>query len=164
MPMIDVYATTPICFPSGTDRQLGEELTAAVLRAEGCSSPRSVPPRQHRCLHPPHGPGHCPHRLHQRRSYRTCPGRSLLLPPCPARARSSWSRRSPRSSPGSLATLLRPPAPGCCSPKRLKAGGASVGTAFGKEEFAAAAKAAADRAQGGAVTQITRRPPHHLAR
>ena len=34
MPMIDVYAANDL-FPSGTERQLGEELTFALLRAEG---------------------------------------------------------------------------------------------------------------------------------
>jgi phenylpyruvate tautomerase PptA (4-oxalocrotonate tautomerase family) len=38
MPMIDVYARADL-FPAGTDRQLGEELTFAVLRAEGVSRP-----------------------------------------------------------------------------------------------------------------------------
>ena len=38
MPMIDVYARSDL-FPAGTDRQLGEELTAAVLRAEGVAHP-----------------------------------------------------------------------------------------------------------------------------
>ncbi len=38
MPMIDVYARRDL-FPAGTDRQLGEELTAAVLRAEGVAKP-----------------------------------------------------------------------------------------------------------------------------
>jgi len=38
MPMIDVYATTDL-FPAGTDRQLGEELTMAILRAEGVATP-----------------------------------------------------------------------------------------------------------------------------
>src|SRR5258708_4098497 len=38
MPMIDVYARADL-FPAGTDRQLGEELTAAVLRAEGVAHP-----------------------------------------------------------------------------------------------------------------------------
>lgn len=38
MPMIDVYARSDL-FPAGTDRQLGEELTFAVLRAEGVSKP-----------------------------------------------------------------------------------------------------------------------------
>jgi hypothetical protein len=38
MPMIDVYAAADL-FPAGTDRQLGEELTKAVLRAEGVTTP-----------------------------------------------------------------------------------------------------------------------------
>ena len=38
MPMIDVYARRDL-FPASTDRQLGEELTAAVLRAEGVAKP-----------------------------------------------------------------------------------------------------------------------------
>jgi len=38
MPMIDVYAKADL-FPEGTDRQLGEELTLAVLRAEGVAKP-----------------------------------------------------------------------------------------------------------------------------
>jgi phenylpyruvate tautomerase PptA (4-oxalocrotonate tautomerase family) len=36
--MIDVYARADL-FPQGTDRQLGEELTFAVLRAEGVAKP-----------------------------------------------------------------------------------------------------------------------------
>ncbi|MET0542649.1 MAG: hypothetical protein ABWZ88_12920 [Variovorax sp.] len=38
MPMIDVYAAADL-FPAGTDRQLGEALTLAVLRAEGVPTP-----------------------------------------------------------------------------------------------------------------------------
>ncbi len=38
MPMIDVYAAADL-FPAGSDRQLGEELTLAILRAEGVASP-----------------------------------------------------------------------------------------------------------------------------
>ena len=38
MPMIDVYAAADL-FPAGTDRQLGEELTRAILRAEGVANP-----------------------------------------------------------------------------------------------------------------------------
>jgi phenylpyruvate tautomerase PptA (4-oxalocrotonate tautomerase family) len=38
MPMIDVYAAADL-FPAGSDRQLGEELTKAVLRAEGVAVP-----------------------------------------------------------------------------------------------------------------------------
>jgi len=38
MPMIDVYAPSDL-LPSGSDRRIGEELTRAVLRAEGVSAP-----------------------------------------------------------------------------------------------------------------------------
>ena len=38
MPMIDVYAPSDL-LPSGTDRRIGEEMTRAVLRAEGVSAP-----------------------------------------------------------------------------------------------------------------------------
>ncbi|HTB21399.1 MAG TPA: hypothetical protein VK914_01695 [bacterium] len=38
MPMIDVYAPAGL-FPAGSDRQLGEALTLAVLRAEGVAAP-----------------------------------------------------------------------------------------------------------------------------
>ena len=38
MPMIDIYAASDL-FPAGTDRQLAEELTSAVLRAEGVVTP-----------------------------------------------------------------------------------------------------------------------------
>lgn len=38
MPMIDVTAASDL-FPAGADRQLAEELTAALLRAEGVATP-----------------------------------------------------------------------------------------------------------------------------
>lgn len=38
MPMIDVYAPSGM-FPHGTERQLAEQLTRAVLRAEGVTAP-----------------------------------------------------------------------------------------------------------------------------
>lgn len=38
MPMIDVYAAADL-FPPGVDRKLADELTRAVLRAEGVASP-----------------------------------------------------------------------------------------------------------------------------
>jgi phenylpyruvate tautomerase PptA (4-oxalocrotonate tautomerase family) len=38
MPMIDVYASADL-FPAGADRQLAEELTAALLKAEGVAEP-----------------------------------------------------------------------------------------------------------------------------
>jgi phenylpyruvate tautomerase PptA (4-oxalocrotonate tautomerase family) len=41
MPMIDVYAPADM-FPEGTDRALAEQLTAALLRAEGVARPTSA--------------------------------------------------------------------------------------------------------------------------
>jgi phenylpyruvate tautomerase PptA (4-oxalocrotonate tautomerase family) len=38
MPMIDVYAAADL-FPANADRQLAEELTRALLRAEGAENP-----------------------------------------------------------------------------------------------------------------------------
>ena len=38
MPMIDVYAPADL-FAAGTDRTLAEELTGALLRAEGVTAP-----------------------------------------------------------------------------------------------------------------------------
>ncbi|MBS2021137.1 MAG: tautomerase family protein [Deltaproteobacteria bacterium] len=38
MPMIDVYAAQDL-FPAGADRQLAEELTRALLKAEGVANP-----------------------------------------------------------------------------------------------------------------------------
>jgi phenylpyruvate tautomerase PptA (4-oxalocrotonate tautomerase family) len=38
MPMIDVYAAADL-IPAGSDRELGEALTRAVLRAEGVATP-----------------------------------------------------------------------------------------------------------------------------
>jgi hypothetical protein len=41
MPMIDVYAAADL-FPAGTGRQLAEELTKALLRAEGVTAPGPI--------------------------------------------------------------------------------------------------------------------------
>ena len=41
MPMIDVYAPDDL-FPAGSDRQLAEELTSALLRAEGVTTPSAT--------------------------------------------------------------------------------------------------------------------------
>ena len=51
MPMIDAYAATDL-FPAGTGRQLAEELTKALLRAEGVTA-RPHPVQQHRRLPSP---------------------------------------------------------------------------------------------------------------
>ena len=44
MPMIDVYGPNDL-LPAGSDRRIGEELTLAVLRAEGVSSPTRIDAR-----------------------------------------------------------------------------------------------------------------------
>ena len=41
MPMIDVYAAADL-FPAGTGRLLAEELTKALLRAEGVTAPGPI--------------------------------------------------------------------------------------------------------------------------
>jgi phenylpyruvate tautomerase PptA (4-oxalocrotonate tautomerase family) len=41
MPMIDVYTPADL-FPVGSDRQLAEELTSALLRSEGVTTPAAV--------------------------------------------------------------------------------------------------------------------------
>jgi phenylpyruvate tautomerase PptA (4-oxalocrotonate tautomerase family) len=41
MPMIDVYAPADL-FPAGADRRLAEELTAALLKAEGVANPGPI--------------------------------------------------------------------------------------------------------------------------
>jgi phenylpyruvate tautomerase PptA (4-oxalocrotonate tautomerase family) len=41
MPMIDVYAPADL-FPVGADRQLAEQLTSALLRAEGVTTPSAA--------------------------------------------------------------------------------------------------------------------------
>ena len=41
MPMIDVYAAADL-FPAGTDRILASELSGALLRAEGVTTPSSL--------------------------------------------------------------------------------------------------------------------------
>ncbi len=41
MPMIDVYAPSDL-FPDGVDREIAEDLTLALLRAEGVKHPAAV--------------------------------------------------------------------------------------------------------------------------
>jgi len=52
MPTIDVYAAADL-FPAGTGRQLAEELTKALLRAEKVTGLGPHPAQQHRRLHSP---------------------------------------------------------------------------------------------------------------
>lgn len=145
MPMIDVYARADL-FPAGIDRQLAEELTAAVLRAEGVAKP---------------GPFHLDHTaayIHR-------------MDPAAVHTAATGSARTVRvqviTPPGALGregqrTLVREiteiVSKACGDPTQAQrtwvllseaaeGGWGLAGTAFGKEEFGAlAAKAAAARA------------------
>src|SRR4051812_4409716 len=58
MPMIDVYAPNDL-LPNGSDRRIGEELTLAVLRAEGVKLADAIPSRKYGSVHPPNGSHRC---------------------------------------------------------------------------------------------------------
>lgn len=139
MPMIDVYAPADL-FPEGSDRQLDSELTAALLRAEGVAVP---------------GPTHLNntaayiHRLDPAAVHTAAGGSArtvrvqVLTPPgvltrdgqkalvAEATAIVAKIAGDP-SQPGRTWVLLTEAAEG---------GWGIAGTAFGKEEFAALARA-----------------------
>jgi phenylpyruvate tautomerase PptA (4-oxalocrotonate tautomerase family) len=145
--MIDVYARADL-FPAGIDRQLGEELTAAVLRAEGV-------------VHP--GPLHLDntaayiHRMDPAAVHTAATGAArtvrvqVITPPAVLSREGQKqlvkeiteivTRISGDSTQASRTWVLLTEA--------AEGGWGLFGTAFGKEEFAAAAKATATRATGG---------------
>ncbi|TLZ82439.1 MAG: hypothetical protein E6K03_07170 [Methanobacteriota archaeon] len=126
MPMIDVYAPANL-FPAGTDGVLGKELTMAVLRAEGVTSP---------------GPFHLnntaafihrmdPHAVHTAATDSARTVRVQVITP-PAALTREGQRRLVKE----VTEIV------------TEGGWGLAGTAFGREEFAAlAAKAAAARAK-----------------
>ncbi len=141
-PMIDLYAREDL-FPQGSDRKLAEELTLAVLRAEGVKAP---------------GPFHLnntaayihrlpPHAVHtaatdSARTVRV----QVITPP------SVLSRDGQRQLVKEITEIVARVAGDSTLPARTwvilteaaEGGWGLAGTAFGKEEFAAlAAKAAA---------------------
>ncbi|HEY4441797.1 MAG TPA: tautomerase family protein [Candidatus Elarobacter sp.] len=143
MPMIDVYCAEGL-FPAGSERALGEQMTAALLRAEGVTSP---------------GPTHTNNTgfyLH-------------ALPAACVQTAASASARTVRvqviTPPGVLsrdgqrqlvADATRIVAETCGDPSQTArtwvllseaadGGWGIAGTAFGREEFAALAAAAAKR-------------------
>ena len=145
MPMIDVYARADL-FPAGTDRQLGEELTAAVLRAEGVAQP---------------GPFHLDntaayiHRMDPASVHTAATGSArtvrvqVITPP------GALSREGQKKLVSEITEIVARIAGDPSQAKRTwvllteaaEGGWGLAGTAFGKEEFAAlAAKAAAARA------------------
>jgi len=142
MPMIDVYAAADL-FPPDADRQLAEELTAALLKAEGVKSP---------------GPTHTNNTgayIHR-------------IPPTAVNTAAQGSARTVRvqivTPPGVLsregqkqlvadatriiATISHDPSQAARTwvllTEAAEGGWGIAGTAFGKEEFAALAKRAAE--------------------
>ena len=147
MPMIDVYARADL-FPAGTDRQLGEELTAAVLRAEGVAHP---------------GPFHLDntaayiHRMDPATVHTASTGAArtvrvqVITPPA------VLSREGQKQLVKEITEIVTKVSGDPTQASRTwvllteaaEGGWGLSGTAFGKEEFAAAARAAAARAAGG---------------
>ncbi len=141
-PMIDLYAREDL-FPQGSDRKLAEELTLAVLRAEGVKAP---------------GPFHLnntaayihrlpPHTVHTAATDSAKTVRvQVITPP------SVLSRDGQRQLVKEITEIVARVAGDSTLPARTwvilteaaEGGWGLAGTAFGKEEFAAlAAKAAA---------------------
>jgi len=146
MPMIDVYAPANL-FPAGTDGVLGKELTMAVLRAEGVASP---------------GPFHLnntaafihrmdPHSVHTAATDSARTVRVQVITP-PAALTREGQRRLVKEVTEIVTKVSRDPTQAgrtwVILTEAAEGGWGLLGTAFGREEFAAlAAKAAAARAK-----------------
>lgn len=122
MPMMDVYAPADL-FPADADRALGEQLTRAVLRAEGVPNPGPFHADNTAAyIHRLPGSAVQTHATAQSRTVRV----QVITPP------GALSRDGQRqlvneatgSSRRSRATRRRPRAPGWSSPRRPKAAGA----------------------------------------
>ncbi|HTT34936.1 MAG TPA: tautomerase family protein [Thermoplasmata archaeon] len=149
MPMIDVYARADL-FPAGRDRDLAEELTAAVLRAEGVARP---------------GPFHRdntaafihrmdPRSVHTAATDQARTVRVQIVTPPGALDRDA-QRRLVREATEIVARIAGNPELGARTwvllTEAAEGGWGVAGTAYGREEFAAlAAKAAAVRAERSA--------------
>jgi len=145
--MIDVYARADL-FPADADRQLGEALTAAVLRAEGMTHP---------------GPLHLDntaayiHRMDPSAVNTASTGAArtvrvqVITPPA------ALSRDGQKQLVTEITEIVAYIAGDPTQASRTwvilteaaEGGWGLFGTAFGKQEFAAAAQAAAARASGG---------------
>lgn len=138
MPMIDVYAPEDI-FPAGADRTLAQELTSAVLRAEGVETP---------------GPAHldntaayihrlAPGAVHTARTDRARSVRVQVLTPPGVLDRAGQKRLV-----ADITQIVSKIANDATLPARTwvllteaaEGGWGIAGTAFGREEFAALAK------------------------
>jgi phenylpyruvate tautomerase PptA (4-oxalocrotonate tautomerase family) len=144
MPMIDVYAREDL-FPEGVDRQLGEELTQAVLRAEGVAKP---------------GPFHLnntaayihrmnPHSVHTAATDSARTVRVQVITP-PGALRREGQKQLVKEITEIVSRISGDPTQvertWVLLTEAAEGGWGLAGTAFGREEFAAlAAKAAAAR-------------------
>jgi phenylpyruvate tautomerase PptA (4-oxalocrotonate tautomerase family) len=144
MPMIDVYAREDL-FPAEADRQIGEELTHAVLRAEGVATP---------------GPFHLnntaayihrmdPHAIHTAATDSARTVRVQVVTPIGALSRQG-QRQLVKEVTEIVARISGDPTQAertwVLLTEAAEGGWGIAGTAFGREEFAAlAAKAAAAR-------------------
>jgi len=147
MPMIDVYARADL-FPAGVDRQLGEELTAAALRAEGVAHP---------------GPLHLdntaayihrmdPNAVHTAATRAARTVRVQVITP-PAALSREGQKQLVKEATEIVTRISGDPTQASRTwvllTEAAEGGWGLFGTAFGKEEFAAAAaQAAAARASG----------------
>ena len=147
MPMIDVYAPADL-FPADADRTLGEQLTRAVLRAEGVPNP---------------GPFHADntaayiHRLpasavQTAASAQARTVRVQVITPPGALSRDG-QKQLVKEATGIVAALSGDPAQAARTwvilTEAAEGGWGLLGTAFGQEEFAALAAKARAAAQGG---------------
>ena len=147
MPMIDVYAPADM-FPEGTERRLGDELTHAVLRAEGVTTP---------------GPFHLdntaaflhylePARVHTANTDSARVVRVQIITP-PGALNRDGQRQLTTEATEIIAAVSGDPTQAqrtwVILEEAAEGGWGLAGTAFGVEEFAAlAAKAAAAKAAG----------------
>src|SRR2546421_11979370 len=106
MPMIDLYAVADL-FPAHADRQLAEELTLALLKAEGVES-RADALEQHGCVHPSHAAERGEHRRGWCGANRPRAGADAAW--CAPARRTEAARR--RDHPDRLEGLRRPDAGG----------------------------------------------------
>jgi len=146
MPMIDVYAPSDV-FPEGTDGRLGHELTTAVLRAEGVTTP---------------GPFHLnntaafihrmdPHTVHTAATDSARTVRVQIITP-PAALSREGQKQLVKEATEIVAKISGDPTQASRTwvilTEAAEGGWGLAGTAFGRAEFAAlAAKAAAARAK-----------------
>jgi phenylpyruvate tautomerase PptA (4-oxalocrotonate tautomerase family) len=146
MPMIDVYARADL-FPAGVERPLAEELTVALLRAEGIAHPAPVyldntAAYIHRMD---------PNAVHTASTGAARTVRVQVLTP-PAALSRDGQKQLVREITEIVAKFSGDPSQASRTwvllTEAAEGGWGIAGTALGREEFATAARAAAARATG----------------